>query len=462
LSQALPVLPQLPVLDGRKPDLRPADAGDHGGNRQTFGKLLDRFTQRDVAKDTAKEPTREPAMEKRAETAAEADASPEDGEAARSCDVVSETDTARETPEPTELAVVAPTTVPVPAESPILIAAAAEPSTTVPVIPAGELSAQPSIVAAVVPSMPQQPVGADASATTGTAAPSPVEPEASAMAAQPTAESAERVVGMNAAAVPVMPAPVARIANPGAKPTAATGEQTAVIDPADAALPRAPLAKSAPAPVEPTDLSRQILPDGKAKTAPSAVAADPVAAAIRDERGTAAKTPEQQFGALIAVDTPRSAAAQYHKVAETVRTAAAETPSPADQVSIRLLHAVAEGRRTIQMHLHPAELGTIDVKMQWQGDRLTAQFQVDRPETLQLLQREVPALERTLNQAGVSVDSGSLSFSLRQQTGNGQNGNGQPFDPAASNAAFGDGADLPLGDEPLGQVIRDGLLSIRV
>jgi flagellar hook-length control protein FliK len=459
LSQALPVLPQLPVLDGRKPDLRPVDAG----NRQTFGKLLDRFTQRDVAKDTAKEPTRDPAMEKRAETAAEADASPEDGEAARSCDVVSETDAARETPEPTELAVVVPTVMPVPAELPVIVTPAGESPTAVPVVSSGELPAEPSIVAAVVPSMPQQPVGADAPTTTGTAAPivGSVEPEAIAMAAQPTAESTAPVLGMNAAAMPVMPAPVVRIANPGPKPAATTGEQTAVTDPADAALPRAPLAKTAAAPVEPTDLSRQILPDGKPKTAPSGMAADPVAGTIRDERATAAKTPEQQFGALIAVDTPRSAAAQYHKVAETVRTAAAETPSPADQVSIRLLHAVAEGKRTIQMHLHPAELGTIDVKMQWQGDRLTAQFQVDRPETLQLLQREVPALERTLNQAGVNVDSGSLSFSLRQHTGNGQNGNGQLFDPAAG-AAFGEAADLPLGDEPLGQVIRDGLLSIRV
>jgi flagellar hook-length control protein FliK len=195
------------------------------------------------------------------------------------------------------------------------------------------------------------------------------------------------------------------------------------------------------------------------------VLADPLtAAAARDDK--AAKTAEQPFGALLAVDTPRSAAAQYHKVAETARTAAAaaDTPSPADQVSIRLLHAVAEGKRTIQMHLHPAELGTIDVKMQWQGDRLTAQFQVDRPETLVLLQRDVPALERTLNQAGVNVDSGSLSFSLRQQAGNGQNNgnNGQPFDTSAAGNAFGDSVDLPLGDEPLGQVIRDGILSIRV
>jgi flagellar hook-length control protein FliK len=114
------------------------------------------------------------------------------------------------------------------------------------------------------------------------------------------------------------------------------------------------------------------------------------------------------------------------------------------------------------MHLHPAELGAIDVKMQWQGDKLTAQFTVDRPETLEILQREVPALERSLGQAGVNVDSGSLSFSLRQQQGNGQNSGGGAFDAKAAQAAFGDGGEPAGGDEPLGQVIRDGILSIRV
>jgi flagellar hook-length control protein FliK len=113
------------------------------------------------------------------------------------------------------------------------------------------------------------------------------------------------------------------------------------------------------------------------------------------------------------------------------------------------------------MHLHPVDLGSIDVKMQWQGDKLTAQFTVDRPETLQILQREVPALERSLGQAGVNVDSGSLSFSLRQQQGNGK-GSGEGFDQAVGNNAFGDGVELGTGDEPLGQVIRDGILSIRV
>jgi flagellar hook-length control protein FliK len=246
-----------------------------------------------------------------------------------------------------------------------------------------------------------------------------------------------------AAAAPALPA-----AN--RKPTPAGGEPVlaAEAEAVDAALPRPPAAIAPSTETAGADLQgRQ---EDMAKGGPASLPAEPPASTVR--------AAEQPF-TLAALDSPRNTAALYHK-AETAR--GGETPSPADQVSIRVLHAAAEGKRAIQMQLHPAELGAIDVKMLWQGDRLTAQFLVDRPETLQLLQRDLPVLERTLNQAGVNVDSGSLSFSLRQQTGQGQGDNGRLFDPAAAQAAFGSGDDPPLGDEPLGQVIRDGVLSIRV
>jgi hypothetical protein len=72
----------------------------------------------------------------------------------------------------------------------------------------------------------------------------------------------------------------------------------------------------------------------------------------------------------------------------------------------------------------------------------------------------VPALERTLNQAGVNVDAGGLSFSLRQQQGGNGNGQGSPTGTRAADGADGTLGDTP--DMPLGQVIRDGILSIRV
>jgi flagellar hook-length control protein FliK len=467
LSQALPVLPQLPVFDGRKPDLlqRPTDAGDRAGQRQTFDKLLERFTRRDAAEDTGKEPAREPAADAKDETAAETEGHPDTVEGAPAG--AAESKPAQAMPEPAAPGVIAPAAVAVTAAPSALPVAATAPQAAAPVVQAGEpqiiATAAPAIVTAVPMAVPQQPVSNGDTPTANLAA-SPVAVVA-ADGAAPVPMPEVAPTGTGGMAAPATPPDAAGIAvtDAAAKP-AATGAAPPAAAAAVVLPPRLPAAKTAaaPAPAETIDPGPQARLDGKPQAGPSIGPADPLAAAARDEGPANAKTPEQPFGALLTLDTPRSAAAHYHKVAETIRTAAAETPAPADQVSIRLLHAVAEGKRTIQMHLHPAELGSIDVRMQWQGDRLTAQFQVDRPETLQLLQRDIPALERTLNQAGVNVDSGSLSFSLRQQTGNGQSNGGQPFDPGAASAVFGNATDLPLDDEPLGQVIRDGLLSIRV
>jgi hypothetical protein len=460
LSQALPVLPQLPAFDGRKPELlqRPPDARDRAGQRQTFDKLLDRFTRRDVAK----EPAHESAADPKAETAAAArpdkiDDTPADAGQAGSSSAM---------PEAAGQGVTVPAAVPVTAAPPALPVAAAEPQGSLPVVQAGEppiIPAGPAIVTAMPAQVPPHPVANGNTPPADLAAPAAAAVGADGVPTVPMPTPEAAATGTDGMAVPAMPLDTAGIGvtNAAAKPAAMGAEPIAAA--AVVLPPRLSAAKAvATAPIETADLDLRARPDGKAQGGPPAGPSAPVTAAPRDEGPADAKAPEQPFGALLAVDTPRSAAAHYHKLAETVRTAAAETPSPADQVSIRLLHAVAEGKRTIQMHLHPAELGSIDVRMQWQGDRLTAQFQVDRPETLQLLQRDIPALERTLNQAGVNVDSGSLSFSLRQQTGNGQNSGGQAFDPGAANAVFADATDLPLGDEPLGQVIRDGLLSIRV
>ena len=47
--------------------------------------------------------------------------------------------------------------------------------------------------------------------------------------------------------------------------------------------------------------------------------------------------------------------------------------------------------------------------------RVHAVIAADKPETLDLLQRDARALERALNDAGLRADSGSLSFNLRGQ-----------------------------------------------
>ena len=167
----------------------------------------------------------------------------------------------------------------------------------------------------------------------------------------------------------------------------------------------------------------------------------------------------QPTGLSLARHFVREVATQYQATADAGSAArGADDASAANQVSIRLIHSLHEGRKAVQIHLNPSELGSIDVSMQWQGDRLTAHFVVDRPETLDLLQRDIKILEQSLGDSGFSSDNGGLSFSLRQQM---ENQGERRSSNGASSADPQQNADpeTPV-DEP--SAVRDGVLVLRV
>ena len=84
---------------------------------------------------------------------------------------------------------------------------------------------------------------------------------------------------------------------------------------------------------------------------------------------------------------------------------------PAAQAAIGIHRAVSEGRERISLKLYPAELGRIDVRIEIADDGvLRAVIAAEKPETLDLMQRDVRALERLLQNAGLKTDSGSLTF----------------------------------------------------
>ena len=167
--------------------------------------------------------------------------------------------------------------------------------------------------------------------------------------------------------------------------------------------------------IEPSDITAA--PDTKLNQTTMAVAASPVIQDTTDE-------PQPKFTATadgLMVNTLGSAAgqhAQYASAAAAVHTVKAPlaTPPILDQVVVNIAKAATDGIDKINIKLKPATLGQIEVQLEIASDgRIHAVIAADKPETLDLLQRDARALVQALGDAGLQTDSGSLSFNLRGQ-----------------------------------------------
>lgn len=87
----------------------------------------------------------------------------------------------------------------------------------------------------------------------------------------------------------------------------------------------------------------------------------------------------------------------------------------AEQVKVNITKSAVKGVDSIEIKLKPEELGHIEIKMQLSKDgKLQAHIIVSRAETGELLQKELPSLEKAFTEAGFNLDDGSLSFSYRE------------------------------------------------
>lgn len=145
-------------------------------------------------------------------------------------------------------------------------------------------------------------------------------------------------------------------------------------------------------------------------------------------------------------DTPVQTAVQQQQPAQpTVQTAhTAQQPgfqahlqphmaqnamAAAHQLSISIARGAREGADKIDIQLHPAELGRVEVKLEVGHDgRIQAVVSADRPDTLDHLRRDVNQLQKALADAGFSTDDNSFTFQDgREGAGQGQGGgNGTP------------------------------------
>lgn len=87
-----------------------------------------------------------------------------------------------------------------------------------------------------------------------------------------------------------------------------------------------------------------------------------------------------------------------------------------DQVKVNITKSAVKGVDKVEIQLKPEDLGHIEVKMQIGKDgKLQAHIVASRPETAEMLQKDISSLQKAFNDAGFQTDEGSLSFSFRNE-----------------------------------------------
>lgn len=128
--------------------------------------------------------------------------------------------------------------------------------------------------------------------------------------------------------------------------------------------------------------------------------------------------PAPAHATLLGVPAPAAAASP---AADTAGTATV----PIDGIALEIATRSLEGKRRFEIRLDPPELGRIDVRLDVSRDgQVTSRLMVERADTLDLLRRDSASLERALQSAGLQTGDSGLQFSLRDQSGQQADGQG--------------------------------------
>jgi flagellar hook-length control protein FliK len=178
------------------------------------------------------------------------------------------------------------------------------------------------------------------------------------------------------------------------------------------------------------DLTRQALdPTVRRIEAPATETAGGAPHAAGVEAGSAQQSPDGSGG--LAAPALLTTSAAPNSAAMTTATPIA---IPITGLAVEIASHARAGKNRFEIRLDPPELGRIDVRLDVDREgKVTSRLVVDRRETLDMLRRDAPELQRSLQQAGLDTADNALQFSLRDQGGfGGQNpypNNGSPAAP---------------------------------
>lgn len=89
------------------------------------------------------------------------------------------------------------------------------------------------------------------------------------------------------------------------------------------------------------------------------------------------------------------------------------------QITMAIMKQADNGQQSFKLSLKPAELGQVDIRMDFQADgKMITTVTVDNERTLALLQKDQGSLEKALENAGFNAGGNDLNFSLKKQQQN--------------------------------------------
>ena len=89
---------------------------------------------------------------------------------------------------------------------------------------------------------------------------------------------------------------------------------------------------------------------------------------------------------------------------------------PIAGLAVEIVARARDGKNRFEIRLDPPELGRIDVHLHIDREgNVSSRLVVERSETLDLLRRDAPSLQRALDNAGLKTGQQGLEFSLRDQ-----------------------------------------------
>lgn len=141
----------------------------------------------------------------------------------------------------------------------------------------------------------------------------------------------------------------------------------------------------------------------------------------------AAKNSNTPFSSTLSLDgisiNIAAPAAMPHDPATGAAVAASPQSSPAvfvpvSGIAVEIASKALAGKNRFEIRLDPPELGRIHVRLDVDSSgQVSSHVVADRSDTLDLLRRDAPSLERALQDAGLKTSNNGLQFSLRDHGG---------------------------------------------